>query len=170
MKKLVEFSQALVGLVLLAGLVLALAVAFKAANNSGMAGAPAATNPVQGYPPPQGTAPGPQATVPTSVIIEVQPGTSTPVLPYPPPTEVQPVTQAPELLPVTQVPELLPTLTPVVSPPFPETPPLPAGKAATLHNGNIWLVAPGRGPETLMDFGDVTAIFGWNRDGTLRNC
>jgi dipeptidyl aminopeptidase/acylaminoacyl peptidase len=57
----------------------------------------------------------------------------------------------------------LPTPTPIVS--VPETPPVP-GKAATLWDGNIWLVEHGREPEALTDFGDLSAIFGWNWDGT----
>jgi len=56
------------------------------------------------------------------------------------------------------------TLTP--SPPFPETPPILDGMATTLYNGDIWLVEPGLHPEALTASGDVTAIFGWNRDGS----
>jgi len=70
-------------------------------------------------------------------------------------------------------PQPLPTSTPLPTPtptatliPYPQTPPYPAGKAATLHNGNIWLIEPGKEPQQLTDFGDVAGIFGWNPEGT----
>jgi hypothetical protein len=47
-----------------------------------------------------------------------------------------------------------------------ETPPYPAGSAATLFNGDIWLVEPGVEPQALTNLRDVSAIFGWNRDST----
>jgi hypothetical protein len=51
--------------------------------------------------------------------------------------------------------------------PFPKTPPAPAGLAATLHNGDIWLVAPGREPEQITTFGDVFVLFDWNWNASL---
>ncbi len=144
MKRAQRFFEIAAGLVIIGALALGAVVAFRALSGGGAAGAQAGTP--QGYPPPQET--GQFQATPTPL----QEGYP------PPPVEVQPVTEAPELLP---------TSTPVVSAPFPETPPLPAGKAATLHNGNIWLVEPGREPEALTDFGDMAVIFGWNRDGTL---
>jgi dipeptidyl aminopeptidase/acylaminoacyl peptidase len=59
-----------------------------------------------------------------------------------------------------------PTSTPTPLPLFPETPPILEGKAATLYQGDIWLVEPGRQAEALTTSGDVTAIFGWNQDGS----
>jgi WD40-like Beta Propeller Repeat len=61
------------------------------------------------------------------------------------------------------------TVTPpptVTSPvPGPETPPVP-GKAVTLYEGDIWLVGNDQVPIALTSVGDVSAIFGWNWDGT----
>ncbi|RMF32281.1 MAG: hypothetical protein D6759_08690 [Chloroflexi bacterium] len=40
------------------------------------------------------------------------------------------------------------------------------GRAATLWQGDIWLVEQGRAPRPLTHLGDVAAIFGWNQDGS----
>lgn len=78
-----------------------------------------------------------------------------PIVPYPPPGTVVP-------LPSTPSPEA--TLNyPIV--PVPETPALTEGQAATLHNGDIWLVETGVQPKKLTNFADVFDIFDWNRDG-----
>lgn len=83
--------------------------------------------------------------------------------PYPPPLQ----TLAPTTLVSPTSPPSPPPSTPTgTTAPYPETPPLPAGQAATLHNGDIWLVEPGTQPAKLTDFGDVSLIFDWNRDGT----
>lgn len=78
--------------------------------------------------------------------------------PYPPPLD----TPRPK---PTRTPQPTPTPTATLIP-YPQTPPIPAGKAATLHNGNVWLVEPGREPQRLTDFDDVAGIFGWNPEGT----
>ena len=50
---------------------------------------------------------------------------------------------------------------------FPETPLAPAGLAATLHHGDIWLVAPGQEPEQITAYGDVFVLFDWNWNASL---
>ena len=72
---------------------------------------------------------------------------------------------SPTLTPTEEGPHQSPLATPTSVGSVPETPPV-QGKAATLWNGNIWLVERGREPEVLTDLGDVAAIFGWNWDGT----
>jgi hypothetical protein len=72
---------------------------------------------------------------------------------------------SPTLAPTEEGPHQSPLATPTPVGSVPETPPV-QGKAATLWNGNIWLVERGREPEALTDLGDVAAIFGWNWNGT----
>jgi hypothetical protein len=84
--------------------------------------------------------------------------------PYPSPEVVTPLDQdtyPPPILTAILSPSPEP-VTPTPAPAFPETPPLPAGRAATLFEGDIWLVESGQAPSRLTDFGDVAAIFGWN--------
>jgi dipeptidyl aminopeptidase/acylaminoacyl peptidase len=75
---------------------------------------------------------------------------------YPPPD-----TESPQPSPPTTIRTPIGTIAP-----FPETPPLTAGQAATLHNADIWLVEPGVQPKQLTEIGDVSVIFDWNRDGS----
>jgi murein DD-endopeptidase MepM/ murein hydrolase activator NlpD len=87
--------------------------------------------------------------------------------PYPSPEAAHPLYQdsyPPPTLRATPPPSPEP-VTPTPVPAFPETPPLPAGRAATLFEGDIWLVEPGQAPSRLTDYGDVAAIFGWNPAG-----
>jgi hypothetical protein len=88
--------------------------------------------------------------------------TTTAEIPYPPPTIPAPLPETPEIAP--------PTLTPtsITQAPLPsEELSRLMGRAATLRDGNIWLLEPDRKPEAFTDFGDVAAIFGWNYDGTM---
>jgi hypothetical protein len=84
--------------------------------------------------------------------------------PYPSPGAAYPLQPGAYPLPASTA-TLLPSPEPATSTPapaFPETPPSPAGSAATLFEGDIWLVEPGQAPLRLTDYGDVAAIFGWN--------
>ena len=90
-----------------------------------------------------------------------QTATDTPSEVYPPPFDQNPPT------PVwTDTALPLPTSTVEEQPSFPDTPPSPAGRAATLFKGDVWMVEPGTEPQQLTNFGDVAGIFGWNPDGT----
>jgi hypothetical protein len=141
---------------LLLALVFSLAVVVRSFTRGGTASSPSAqaggeTPAVQeaaGTPYPQPLGEAPTATMATE-------------MPYPPPT----ISFKPR---ETHTP--VPTLTPT---PIPQAP-LPSedlsrlmGRAATLRDGNVWLLEPDRKPEALTDFGDVAAIFGWNYDGTM---
>jgi hypothetical protein len=81
-------------------------------------------------------------------------------IPYPPPLNSTPLPETPEW-----VLALTPTPTPQMQ--------LTAeilrlmGTAATLREGDIWLLQPDQDPEALTDFGDVAVLFGWNKDGSL---
>jgi hypothetical protein len=84
--------------------------------------------------------------------------------PYPSPEATNPSDQDsyPPPLGTATLPPSPGPVTPTLAPAFPETPPLPAGRAVTLFEGDIWLVEPGETPLRLTDYGDVAAIFGWN--------
>jgi hypothetical protein len=79
--------------------------------------------------------------------------------PYPQPAITEPIE---EPTPIQQ-----PTVTPIPDKPYPDTPPLKTDVAVTVHNGDIWLVRSESTPEALTNFGDVTSVYGWNRDGTM---
>lgn len=44
---------------------------------------------------------------------------------------------------------------------------IPARKAAFLRNKDVWVAEGGRSEQAVTTFGDVEAIFGWNKDATL---
>jgi hypothetical protein len=148
----------LVGLLVVAALAAALVWLFGGAGQAprvGQEAAPTETPLVERRAVPTDTPlPGRQM-VPTDVPPTATLAPTPSLEPYPPP----PIQPTPMPIPTVV------TTTATALPSLPDTPPVP-GKAATLHNGNVWLVEQGHVPEAVTDVGDVAAIFGWNWDGT----
>ncbi len=119
---------------------------------------------------------GPVPGAPPSVVgtrIAILTGTATPITATVAVTATPAITVAPPLTP-TLVVSSTATLTPTIvsPPPSPATLVLegltiPARKAAFIRNKDVWVVESGRGEQALTTYGDVEAIFGWNKDATM---
>ncbi len=119
---------------------------------------------------PGGPAPGaPPSVVATPIALVTGTVTSpaaTPSISLTPPITVT-LTAAPPLTPT-----LITASTAILTPTSPATLVLegitiPARKAAFIRNKDVWVAESGRGEQALTAYGDVEAIFGWNKDATM---
>ncbi len=87
-------------------------------------------------------------------------------------TTAQPDTQQLTLTPTRVVTATVPALPVTPTPAGPsiivlEGVIIQARKAAFLRNKDLWVIESGRGERAVTTFGDVSAIFGWNKDATM---